>query len=146
MIRGIRSLQHFAIRCRDVEAMSCFYREKLGFAELFRLKRDDGRLRLIYHAVNRTQFLELFPDAADDAPRDHFTRGLNHIALEVDDIDRVRQDADRLGLEIVQDITDGADGNRQLWIADPEGNRIEFMEMKPDCLQYASQPTAISPE
>jgi lactoylglutathione lyase len=29
----------------------------------------------------------------------------------------------------------GADGNRQCWIADPDGNRIEFMQMSPSCMQ-----------
>ena len=28
------------------------------------------------------------------------------------------------------------DGNRQAWLEDPDGNRIELMEMAPDCLQY----------
>ena len=30
----------------------------------------------------------------------------------------------------------GVDGNRGTWIADPDGNRIEVMEMAPDCVQY----------
>jgi lactoylglutathione lyase len=29
----------------------------------------------------------------------------------------------------------GADNNRQAWIRDPDGNRIEFMEMRPEALQ-----------
>ena len=33
-------------------------------------------------------------------------------------------------------ISNGLDGNRQAWLEDPDGNRIELMEMAPDCLQY----------
>ena len=29
----------------------------------------------------------------------------------------------------------GADRNWQAWIEDPDGNRIELMQMMPDCLQ-----------
>lgn len=32
-------------------------------------------------------------------------------------------------------INTGLDRNRQAWIEDPDGNRIEFMEMAPDSLQ-----------
>ena len=30
----------------------------------------------------------------------------------------------------------GVDGNRGMWIEDPDGNRIEIMEMAPNCIQY----------
>jgi hypothetical protein len=30
----------------------------------------------------------------------------------------------------------GLDGNRQSWMKDPEGNRIELMEMATDSMQY----------
>ena len=30
----------------------------------------------------------------------------------------------------------GVDGNRGMWIEDPDGNRIEIMEMAPDCIQH----------
>jgi lactoylglutathione lyase len=33
-------------------------------------------------------------------------------------------------------ISNGLDGNRQSWLEDPDGNRIELMEMAPDCLQH----------
>jgi len=30
----------------------------------------------------------------------------------------------------------GVDGNRGMWVVDPDGNRIEIMEMAPQCDQY----------
>jgi hypothetical protein len=33
-------------------------------------------------------------------------------------------------------IKTGADNNRQAWIQDPDGNRIELMEMVPGALQF----------
>jgi lactoylglutathione lyase len=30
----------------------------------------------------------------------------------------------------------GVDRNRGMWIEDPDGHRIEIMEMAPNCLQY----------
>ena len=37
---------------------------------------------------------------------------------------------------VLKSIKAGADGNRQAWLEDPDGNRIELMEMADDCLQY----------
>jgi lactoylglutathione lyase len=39
------------------------------------------------------------------------------------------------GVPLFRPLKRGADGNRQAWIEDPDGNRIELMEMAPDGLQ-----------
>lgn len=138
MVPGILGLQHAALRVHDIEAMASFYKEVLGMTELFRLSWDDGRLRLVYLRIAGNQFLELFPDADDTPHGGHHASGVNHLALEVEDMDAVHAEIVRQGVEILQPLKDGTDGNRQLWIADPEGNRIEFMQMRPGCMQYAA--------
>ena len=45
------------------------------------------------------------------------------------------QSSSDAGVDLLSPIKMGADGNRQAWIEDPDGNRIELMEMAPDCLQ-----------
>jgi len=47
----------------------------------------------------------------------------------------VRQLADK-GITLYLPLKTGADNNRQAWIQDPDGNRIELMEMVPDALQF----------
>ena len=52
---------------------------------------------------------------------------------------RLDQDRDRASALLPSEkpvIGNGLDGNRQSWLQDPDGNRIELMEMAPDCLQY----------
>jgi lactoylglutathione lyase len=34
----------------------------------------------------------------------------------------------------------GNDGNLQAWISDPDGNRIEFMELDPESKQRKADP------
>ena len=43
-----------------------------------------------------------------------------------------------LGIPLMNplNLTKGLDNNRGAWIEDPDGNRIELMEMAPDCVQY----------
>jgi lactoylglutathione lyase len=54
----------------------------------------------------------------------------------VDNVENiVRQLADK-GITLYLPLKTGADNNRQAWIQDPDGNRIELMEMAPDALQF----------
>ncbi|MCY1241291.1 hypothetical protein D9M72_541840 [compost metagenome] len=41
-------------------------------------------------------------------------------------------------------ITMGRDGNRQSWIKDPEGNRIELMELNLAGMQYGAMAARLS--
>jgi lactoylglutathione lyase len=102
---------------------------------MLRLNRDDGSLWLIYLRITDDQYLELFPGASEDqAPADG-TNGVNHFCLTVEGIEGVVERIVAAGIEIFRPLKTGADANRQAWIKDPDGNRIELMEMNPDGLQ-----------
>jgi lactoylglutathione lyase len=135
MIRGINGIGHVAIRVKDVARTLAFYGDRLGFAELIRLHRDDGRLWLIYLRITDDQYLEVFPDAEGERAPPREANGLNHLCLTVGDLDGViRQLAER-GVPLSQVRKVGPDGNLQAWIEDPDGNRIELMQMAPDSPQ-----------
>jgi catechol 2,3-dioxygenase-like lactoylglutathione lyase family enzyme len=65
-MQGFTSLGHVAIRVRDVERTLDFYTGKLGFQEMLRLDREDGRLWLLYLRITDDQFLEVFPEAVGE--------------------------------------------------------------------------------
>lgn len=129
------SIGHVAIRVADVERSLAFYVGRLGFAEMLRLYRDDGRLWLLYLRITDDQYLEIFPEADGDRAPPPQANGLNHVCLTVDDLDACVTRLAAAGVSLTQATKLGADGNRQAWIADPDGNRIELMEMAPDGLQ-----------
>lgn len=131
-MQEITSLGHVAIRVRDVETTLDFYVNKLGFSEMMRLDRD-GRLFLVYLRITDDQYLEVFPEG-DRAPGKQ-ANGLNHFCLTVSDIDAVETRLGELGIPLTSEKKKVEDGNWQLWVEDPDGNRIEFMQMDPDCLQ-----------
>ena len=54
----------------------------------------------------------------------------------IDDLDAESARLASVGIELTSQITTGLDGNLGAWIADPEGNRIELMEMAPNCIQF----------
>jgi lactoylglutathione lyase len=132
---GFTGLGHVAIRARDIDRVLDFYTTMLGFTEMFRLNQDDGSLMLVYVRVTDTQYLEFFPNGQGDGPAPRTAVGLNHICLAVSDLDQTVAELTARGVAIAQAIKYGRDGNRQAWIADPEGNRLELMEMAVDSKQ-----------
>ena len=151
-MKAINGLGHVALKVKDVDKSITFYNGVLGFPEMLRLHHDDGSLFLIYLRITDTQYLELFPNAANDRAPGPDANGANHFCLTVERLEPVldalianggtpyawTKTGAGMALQPVQKpvISNGLDGNRQSWLEDPDGNRIELMEMAPDCLQH----------
>jgi len=133
-MKSVVGIGHVAIRVKDVDRTLDFYVGKLGFSEMMRLDRD-GRLWLLYLRITDTQFLEVFPEATSDRAPSREANGLNHLCLEVNSIDAAVAELVAAGVPLSSPKKLGADGNMQAWIEDPDGNRIELMQMAPDSLQ-----------
>ncbi|WP_342360823.1 VOC family protein [Terrarubrum flagellatum] len=134
-MQTIVGIGHVAIRVKDVARTLNFYVGKLGFEEMLRLDRD-GRLWLLYLRITETQYLEVFPEGEGDRASGKEAVGFNHICLQVSDIDAAVAELAKLEIPLTNPLKTGLDGNRQAWIEDPDGHRIELMEMAPDCLQF----------
>lgn len=136
-MQGITGYGHAALKMKDVEASLAFYRDKLGFPEMLRLLKDDGSLWLVYLRITDLHYLEIFPGAEEDRAPGWNANGVNHLCFTIEDLDAMAARMQATGIKLTAQIKNGADGNRQAWIEDPDGNRIELMEMHPDCMQYA---------
>lgn len=130
----VSGIAHVAIKVKNAQASLDFYVNKLGFSEMFRLDRDD-RLWIIYLRITDTQFLEIFPDGVGASAPGQDVVGYNHLCLEVPDINQAVRELEAQGVALFRTATQGADGNWQAWIVDPDGHRIELMEMAPVSMQ-----------
>lgn len=135
-MKGISSLGHIGIKVKDIDKSIAFYTEMMGFPEMFRLHRDDGRVRLVYLRITDDQYLEIFPEAVQDRAPEPETNGINHFCLIVENIEEVVRQLSGKGITLYHPLKTGADNNRQAWIQDPDGNRVELMEMAPNALQF----------
>jgi len=135
-MKGIKGFGHAAIKVKDLDATMDFYSNKLGFPEMLRLNKDDGSVWLVYLRITDDVYLEIFPGAENDRAPGKNANGVNHMCLMIDDLDAFCPKLVAKGIPLTAQIKMGADGNRQAWVEDPDGNRIELMEMHPDCLQY----------
>ncbi len=132
---GVVNLGHAAIKVKDLDKSLHFYKEVLGFPEMLRLHHADGGVWLVYLRITDTQFLEIFPGAENDRAPGWNANGVNHLCLTIDDLSKTVPWLEAKGVKLLLPLKDGADGNRQAWIEDPDGNRTELMEMRPGCLQ-----------
>lgn len=136
MIKGIG---HAAFVVKDREKSLHFYCDILGFEKIFELNNSNGEPTLVYLKVQDGQFIELFYNGQVDLPE--FSKanvGYYHLCLEVDDVQEIANHLKQNGLTLLVEPKQGRDLNYQCWVKDPDGNRIEFMQMNPESLQSKS--------
>jgi lactoylglutathione lyase len=133
-------IAHVALKVKDLDRSLAFYSGKLGFKEMMRLDKPDGSpgVWLVYLRITDDQFLELFPEGEGDRAPGSNATAINHICLGVADLDKTIADLAAAGVPLTIAKKMAADLNWQAWIEDPDGNRLELMQMMPDCLQLAA--------
>ena len=132
------SLGHLNLKVNDLKASIDFY-GKLGFPEFLRLTEEDGRPWIVYLRITDEIYIELLPGGNGGRAGDQAATGVNHICLTTDDIEATAAHLARVGVPLTSPLDRhkrGVDRNRGCWVTDPDGNRIEIMEMAPNCVQY----------
>ena len=125
----LKGLSHVCFVVEDVERSIAFYTEKLGLRHAFDFTGEDGKRFGAYLHFGARTFIELFRGAPGRGGA-----SFQHICVEVDSMERAVAELRSRGVE-VSDPKMGSDGNPQAWLADPDGNRIELHELRPDGLQ-----------
>ncbi len=134
----VDSIGHVAIRVKDIGPTLDFYTSKLGFKEMLRIDRE-GKLWIVYLRITDTQFLEIFPDGTGSKAPEREVVGYNHMCLTVPDIQQCARELTAAGVAITREVLKHpADNNWQCWIEDPDGHRIELMQMGEDSAQAAA--------
>ncbi|HJA94157.1 MAG TPA: VOC family protein [Candidatus Eisenbergiella merdipullorum] len=133
MIKGIA---HAAFNVSDMEKALQFYRETFGFEKAFELKHPaTGEPWIVYVHAGGGQFIELFYGGVNPQKYQDQNIGYSHLCLEVEDIHEAAERIEKTGAPLDSGISQGSDGNWQCWTHDPDGNRIELMQMSEDSLQ-----------
>ena len=133
----ITGIAHLAVTVKDMKKSLDFYTRVLGFKKAFEIPNPEtGKPWIEYLYVGNGQFVELFYDGTKDNPWSGELRGFNHICLQVDDIHSVVEHVKKEGVEITSGPMQGCDFNWQAWIMDPDGIRIEFMQIDKQSPHY----------
>ena len=145
----IARLSHIGICVSELGRSLHFYRDLLGFGvvsdlnvegeEIDRLLEIDGvKLKAVYLRRDGTT-IELLEFAAPGhtgagTPRPMNALGLTHLSLRVDDLTATVQTLRREGVAVIDrtSITNPALGSAAVFVTDPDGTRIELVEMRRD--------------
>lgn len=131
------NIGHVAITVKNMEASLDFYTKGLGLKKAFELNRPEtGEPWIVYLYMGNGQFIELFygGEVAYSWKENH--RAYNHLCLVVNDIHEAVIRLEDAGYKMDRMPKAGCDGNWQSWITDPDGVRIEIMQLSPDSPQF----------
>ena len=141
--RAAEGLNHAAIRTNDLEKSLRFYTEVLGLKEAFRVCRDDGTPSSVLIILQPGQYLELSAGNPNRRKGRFLQRirrrlqcaGIIHLCLTTPDIRRSCELVKERGGPVDSGILAGQSGGLKFWTHDPDGTRIEMMELTPDSMQ-----------
>ena len=128
-------LYHVGVSVADLDAMTAWYADTLGFTVqgFFEVEQHGLRGNLLSHESGLG--LELLERSGSEVVGDYsdplaaaLTRGYGHIALSVEDLDESFQRMESAGAkEIWSPRPAPVPGSRMSYVADPEGNLIELV-------------------
>jgi catechol 2,3-dioxygenase-like lactoylglutathione lyase family enzyme len=122
---------HAGIVVNALEPAMKFYRDVLGFEEIWRGSSDPKVLRWVNMKVPDGQdYIEFM--LYDPLPEATRRGGAHHICLVVEDVEKsaavLQQRVERTGYSRPLEIRTGTNRKRQLNLFDPDGTRTELME------------------
>jgi catechol 2,3-dioxygenase-like lactoylglutathione lyase family enzyme len=122
----VRGVYETVIYADDVAATANFYSQTIGLRPIdspdqhsaaFRL--DEGGLLLVFDPQRSSAAGRFVPS--------HGTTGAGHVAFRVDDLDATARELSSAGVEVERQIGWPA-GGRSIYVRDPAGNSVEFVE------------------
>ncbi len=129
-------ISHAAFNVKDMEKTIGFYEETLGFKKAFEISRPEtGEPWIVYIYGGGGQFIELFYGATKENPYRDENIGFFHICLAVDDIQEAWKRIVETGAPQDDAPKQGADHNWQCWTHDPDGIKIELMQISSESPQ-----------
>ncbi|GAB4012708.1 hypothetical protein GCM10028808_29610 [Spirosoma migulaei] len=120
-------VDHPAVAADDVEALTDWYCQVLGYQRWFRHDKPVWMLL----APDQT-LLEIMPKDQTLRPaRTTWTPGWSHVALRVANIDQAVAWLDSQGVKWGGELTNAIGGGRVRNFFDPEGNMLQILERGP---------------
>jgi catechol 2,3-dioxygenase-like lactoylglutathione lyase family enzyme len=129
----ITGISHLAVYTSNPAATDRFYRETVGAVKM----PDPENPKGVRYALSTTQFIEVLP-----LPPGAGINRLDHTAYNTSDAEGLRKYLAAKAYKTPAKVEKGADGSRWFTVLDPEGNKVEFVEL-PHLPQAVAAPNAI---
>jgi catechol 2,3-dioxygenase-like lactoylglutathione lyase family enzyme len=116
----ITGISHLAVYTSNPAATEHFYVDVVGAVK----QADPENPKGVRYALSATQFIEVLP-----LPEDAGINRLDHTAWNTDDAETLRRYLGAKAWKVPGQVEKGADGSRWFTVKDPEGNKVEFVQL-----------------
>jgi lactoylglutathione lyase len=128
---------HIAFRVSDVERSVAWYNDAFGARKVFHAPHDGERQELMFLEFARGQFIELFTDGGEKSPLlPAGATGYQHFCLAVDDLNQMLDHLANMNVWPERPPRVGRSHYLIAFIADPDGNVIELMQINRESAIY----------
>ena len=136
-ITGVAS---FAVKVANLDEARAFYGGILGLDEAFTIKNPIGGPDLTTFKINDGQYVYVAPELTD--PNES---RLLFVGFETRDAKGLRAYLASKGIEVPPAVSPDAEGNLSLFVRDPEGNNVQFIQYRSSSIQRRSEGKFLSP-
>lgn len=126
-ITGVAS---FAVKVASLEEARAFYGGVLGLDQAFTIKNPIGGSDLTTFKINDSQYVYVAPDLKD--PNDS---RLLFVGFETANAKALRDYLAGRGVMVPPSVSTDSEGNLSLFVKDPEGNDVQFIQYRSSSLQ-----------
>ncbi len=130
------SIEHVAIRCRDLEGTVEYYRRMFD-AQILLRRQLAGSRRIVFLRMGDSmlELMDFGPGAEPVDSREHY--GVHHIGIKTDDFDAAYRDLKGKGAEFLGEPFEPTPGIHLCFLRDPNGAVIELAQRDPKILEEA---------
>ena len=134
-MEGLR-FSHVAFRVADIERTLRWYRDVFGAELVCHVEAVGPKPEYFYAEFRHGQMVEFFTGGQPTAEPAADATGFVHFSLIVDDIQAALAHLSAVNANIVRPYFEGRAKQKIVYVADPDGNVIELMEIPPDSPIY----------
>ena len=131
IIKGVR-FGHVAFRVANVDRAVKWYAEAFGARKVYHGEPQAGRQELMFLEFAPGQHIEIFTNGTARFQTPANAIGYQHFCLVVDDIDAAIRHLATMNVHPERPAREGRSHYRIAFVADPDGNVIELMEIRPE--------------
>ena len=130
------SIEHIAIRCRDIDASVDYYSRMFGAKVILRRNLTNSR-RIVFLRIGESmlELMHMGPASEPVDSREHY--GVHHIGIKTDDFESAYQDLKAKGADFLGEPFEPTPGIRLAFLRDPNGAVIELAKRDPKVFQEA---------
>ncbi|MBE3593318.1 MAG: methylmalonyl-CoA epimerase [Thermoanaerobacter sp.] len=128
----IKKIDHIGIAVKSIEEASKFYKDVLGLEITGVEVVEEQKVKTAFIPVRDSE-IELLESTSDDGPIAKFIEkrgeGIQHIALQVDDIEKTLEELKQKGIKLIDEVPRYGAGGAKIAFVHPKSTNGVLLEL-----------------